>query len=900
MDSVKELSSSTNVRNRSETKTTTSPSSSSSPDSSSSAAMPDTSASPGSHKPITSSSSPITSVPSSTSVCVDPAVSQSHSTSSLASAAANAGPNTNNAFPCQPSASESFPGEQSGSSHYESVTSMRHQSSDGPSDGHQAVDSYCKASGSQWTGSAGSSEERSEERKAETTFSSSESRGHNKKKPGQGLAADVCCSSSSGSAAASASSASKAASPSSSDAGSRKDSTSGRKHRHHHHSRSRRGSSSPSPVKKMRSGSVGANSSSEKGSAQNSASDSEDEHRMMIDEDAANEEDVPVSHSSPTSGQVADSFSSITGSPDASSSPKVPPLRIVISKSNSIPNPGNVTSADQAHSFPQRVTSSTSTSSSASAGKSHLLVSSSATLSSISSNQNHNNSSSSNNNGSSSNREDQDAGASDDEASNASGTSGPANADSKSGSASARVTRSSQRVKELHHQHHQDPHSARSSHHNLRDRGRDKDTDESDSQVTSPTSTSAKETRDESSLSGAANPSSGKTEAGTRKRKVARTKASSSTAAAAASGSSATPEKVTRSSEKNLRDSVRNKDCVPGESSHVDEDNESTSSSTSSASGSKESVNDSAGLLKTKEFSVPSYNSYQMYLNIRKAIGKRRKNLLPVQPNPPKGFNDYLMIKGGYLLKDSMSANSPAPTSILSARIPGLASPPADLSPGSALYNLFVSQEGERHRLRIQHTIEKEKLRLSYEQEILRVHGRAALAVANQTIPYSFCSIIKDDEIYNMIEQENEDDVHDEKSETSSDARPVSASGSSSGRGNDYTKNTYTNSSSTSTDLTALTGGPSAPGSRSRYNGRLFLSWIQDVTEKWDKIKTDTILRQRRESESLLAIQKLDWEWKMKELLLCDFKTTPLIDRKLIPSVDVCDDFDLLPSASLV
>jgi hypothetical protein len=257
------------------------------------------------------------------------------------------------------------------------------------------------------------------------------------------------------------------------------------------------------------------------------------------------------------------------------------------------------------------------------------------------------------------------------------------------------------------------------------------------------------------------------------------------------------------------------------------------------------------------------------------------------------------MIKGGYLLKDSLSANSPTPTSVLSARIPGLASPPADLSPGSALYNLFVSQEGERHRLRIQHTIEKEKLRLSFEQEILRVHGRAALAVANQTIPYSFCSIIKDDEIYNMIEQENEDDVHDDKSEhTSSDTRPVS--GSSSGRGNDYTKSTYTNSSSTSTDLTALTGGPSAPGSRSRYNGRLFLSWIQDVTEKWDKIKMDTILRQRRESESLLAIQKLDWEWKMKELLLCDFKTTPLIDRKLIPSVDVSDDFDLLPSASLV
>lgn len=40
----------------------------------------------------------------------------------------------------------------------------------------------------------------------------------------------------------------------------------------------------------------------------------------------------------------------------------------------------------------------------------------------------------------------------------------------------------------------------------------------------------------------------------------------------------------------------------------------------------------------------------------------------------------------------------------------------------------FVS----RTRLRIQHLVEKEKLVLAVEQEILRVHGRAERAVANQ------------------------------------------------------------------------------------------------------------------------------------------------------------------------
>ena len=31
---------------------------------------------------------------------------------------------------------------------------------------------------------------------------------------------------------------------------------------------------------------------------------------------------------------------------------------------------------------------------------------------------------------------------------------------------------------------------------------------------------------------------------------------------------------------------------------------------------------------------------------------------------------------------------------------------------------------------------------------------------------------------------------------------------------------------------------------RSRYNGRLFLSWLQDVDDKWEKIKVSLIIHQ--------------------------------------------------------
>ena len=51
-----------------------------------------------------------------------------------------------------------------------------------------------------------------------------------------------------------------------------------------------------------------------------------------------------------------------------------------------------------------------------------------------------------------------------------------------------------------------------------------------------------------------------------------------------------------------------------------------------------------------------------------------------------------------------------------------------------------------------------------------------------------------------------------------------------------------------------------------RYNGRLFLSWLQDVDDKWEKIKEQMVLRHHNEAESLNAVQKMDWEWKVNEI----------------------------------
>ncbi|XP_012255639.2 ankyrin repeat domain-containing protein 11 isoform X1 [Athalia rosae] len=226
----------------------------------------------------------------------------------------------------------------------------------------------------------------------------------------------------------------------------------------------------------------------------------------------------------------------------------------------------------------------------------------------------------------------------------------------------------------------------------------------------------------------------------------------------------------------------------------------------------------------------PITNCYQLFLNIRKQIERRRKGLFPVQPKPPQGFKDYLMNRCTYVLAGNANKE------------PNV-NPPVSLH--CAMKDLYGEQEKERHRLRMQHVVEKEKLVLSVEQEILRVHGRAARALANQSLPFSVCTILKDEEVYNVITPEQEEKDRN---------------------------------------------------ARSRYNGRLFLSWLQDVDDKWEKIKEAMLLRHHNEAESLHAVQRMDWEWKMKEVGLCDFKARPHIEDLHVPMVHVSDDFDLLPA----
>merc|ERR1719188_216656 len=254
----------------------------------------------------------------------------------------------------------------------------------------------------------------------------------------------------------------------------------------------------------------------------------------------------------------------------------------------------------------------------------------------------------------------------------------------------------------------------------------------------------------------------------------------------------------------------------------------------SSVATSSSVVSTSTGIISSTGSATEPMNDIEKYLNIRKQVEQRRKNLFPVQPKPPQGFKDYLMNRKTYLLQENARERLRCIQKI---------HPPPSLGEGP-LRELFKEQEQGRYELRTKHVVEKEKLVLAVEQEILRVHGRAARALANQSLPFSVCTILRDEEIYTAIDPEQEEKNRD---------------------------------------------------IRSRYNGRLFLSWLQDVDDKWEKIKEQMVLRHHNEAESLNAVQKMDWEWKLQEIN-SGIKVKPAIDDLHVPMVQVNEDFDQLVS----
>ncbi|XP_044282500.1 ankyrin repeat domain-containing protein 12 isoform X2 [Varanus komodoensis] len=244
---------------------------------------------------------------------------------------------------------------------------------------------------------------------------------------------------------------------------------------------------------------------------------------------------------------------------------------------------------------------------------------------------------------------------------------------------------------------------------------------------------------------------------------------------------------------------------------------------------------DSLKLEEIQPYNTERANPYFEYLHIRKKIEEKRKLLCSVIPQAPQYYDEYVTFNGSYLLDGNPLSKICIPT----------ITPPPSLS--DPLKELFRQQEVVRMKLRLQHSIEREKLIVSNEQEVLRVHYRAARTLANQTLPFSACTVLLDAEVYNV---------------------PL---------------DTQTDDSKTSV--------------RDRFNARQFMSWLQDVDDKFDKLKTCLLMRQQHEAAALNAVQRLEWQLKLQELDPATYKSISIyeIQEFYVPLVDVNDDFELTP-----
>ncbi|XP_077579941.1 ankyrin repeat domain-containing protein 12 isoform X1 [Stigmatopora nigra] len=243
----------------------------------------------------------------------------------------------------------------------------------------------------------------------------------------------------------------------------------------------------------------------------------------------------------------------------------------------------------------------------------------------------------------------------------------------------------------------------------------------------------------------------------------------------------------------------------------------------------------SVKLEEIEPYQTERANPYYEFLHIRRKIEEKRKVLCSVAPQPPQYYDEYVTFNGSYLLDGNPLSKLCIPT----------ITPPPSLP--DQLKEMFKQQEVVRMKLRLQHSIEREKLIVSNEQEVLRVHYRAARTLANQTLPFSACTVLLDAEVYNMPQ-----DIQNDDGKTSV---------------------------------------------RDRFNARQFMSWLQDVDDKFDKLKTCLLMRQQHEAAALNAVQRLEWQLKLQELDPATYKSTSIfeIPEFYIPLVEVNDDFDLTP-----
>ena len=159
---------------------------------------------------------------------------------------------------------------------------------------------------------------------------------------------------------------------------------------------------------------------------------------------------------------------------------------------------------------------------------------------------------------------------------------------------------------------------------------------------------------------------------------------------------------------------------------------------------------------------------------------------------------------------------------------------------------------------------------LSHEQEVLRLYGNATRSSSNQDIPFSYCSLLKDNEVYNN---------------PSIQERPSS-----------LINNDYTN-----TEL--------GKRGKHRWNGRAFIKWVEDSNLKYkrlsvslikrkihfsfifNKFQCETNQRQHLEANTLYSMQRMVWSKHIPKETSSSGRMNSYLSERYLPKVEINTNF---------
>ncbi|CAF1308200.1 unnamed protein product [Adineta steineri] len=218
-----------------------------------------------------------------------------------------------------------------------------------------------------------------------------------------------------------------------------------------------------------------------------------------------------------------------------------------------------------------------------------------------------------------------------------------------------------------------------------------------------------------------------------------------------------------------------------------------------------------------------------------------------VPPKVPKDFAETMMAKKTYLIAPSLkSCSITTPASLGIKRL----NPPSDLD--MHLLDIFTRQEDERYRMRLRHQVEREKLILSHEQDILRLYGNAERSSINQDIPFSYCSLLKDNEVYNNPSVQE--------------------------RQSSFINNEYIN-----TEL----------GKRGKHrgSGRSIIKWLEDSNLKYKRLSCEINQRQQLESNTLHSMQRMVWLKHIPKENSLSGRINSLLSERYLPKVHINTNF---------